>query len=212
MSRPRMLRSAPALALLLLSCVGDSPTAVRPDPDPNAPPAAIVATSGVGQAGTAEVALGGPLVVKVTDARGKGLHGIEVSWTVSPGGGALSAASSRTDSIGEARTLWTLGAAGTHTVTASVSGLPPVTFSATAAPPKPARIERVAGDGQTGEAGAALADSLAVKVVSAAGTPVGGVAVEWKVTAGGGTLAGSASTDAQGVAKARWALGGAGEN
>jgi plastocyanin len=63
------------------------------------------------------------------------------------------------------------------------------------------------GDGQTGTAGTALANPLAV-VVSRDGVPEEGVAVSWSVLTGGGTLGGaSSSTNGQGIATMPWTLG-----
>ncbi|MEW5931065.1 MAG: Ig-like domain-containing protein, partial [Gemmatimonadota bacterium] len=208
-------RALPALAFLLLSCVADSPGPVGPEPEPQGVPVAVSAVSGAGQTGATEGPLGGALVVRVTDGGGRGVRGVAVAWTVSPDGGTLSAASTPTDSAGEARTNWTLGAAaGTHTVTASVSGLPAAVFTATAVPPQPAKLEAAGGDGQSAAAGAPLADSLAVKVSYADGRPAPGVAVAWAATGGGGAVsAAGTATGADGVARVRWTLGAAaGEN
>jgi alpha-tubulin suppressor-like RCC1 family protein len=66
----------------------------------------------------------------------------------------------------------------------------------------------VAGGGQTGAAGAALAQPLVARVTDEDGDPVRGVVVRWTVTAG--TVApDSVETDAQGEARAVWTLGGA---
>ncbi|HEX2188187.1 MAG TPA: Ig-like domain-containing protein [Longimicrobiaceae bacterium] len=204
-----MSRALPALALLLLSCVADSPTPVGPEPEPDAVPVAVAATAGTAQTGVTGAALGSQLVVRVTDAKGRGVANVAVAWAVSPGGGTLASASGATDAGGEASAQWTLGtAAGTHTVTATVAELPPVTFSAEAAPPLPAKLEAAGGEAQTGDAGAPLADSLAVRVLAADGRPVPGVAVSWVVKGGDGALDAAATTTGDGgIAKARWTLG-----
>jgi hypothetical protein len=203
-----MHRQLPSVAFLavLLSCSGDSPTELAPAP------AQVQATAGSGQAGVAEMPLAGELVARVTERKGKPVAGVTVSWTVAPEAGTLSSTTTITDSNGEARTRWTLGpSAGTFTVTASAAGVPPATFTATAAPAPPARVEKMAGDGQIGAPAGPLPDSLAVRVTSAGGRPVPGATVAWSVAAGGGTLGAAASTtDAGGIAKAAWTLGGAG--
>ena len=77
-------------------------------------------------------------------------------------------------------------------------------------------LERAAGsDGQTANSGAAVAVAPSVRVLSAGGAPLAGVAVSFTVTAGGGTLqTGSAVStvstvsDSTGEASAgRWTLG-----
>lgn len=192
-----------ALLAVLLSCTGDSPTG------PGAAPAQIQAMTGSGQSGFTGAALATPLVARVTDRGGKPVAGVTVSWTADPAAGTLSSSATPTDANGDARNQWTLGSgAGTFTVTASAPGLPPATFTATAALPQPARVERAGGDGQSAAVATGLADSLAVRVVSAEGRPVPGVRVSWAVSAGGGALSDSAATTgAAGIARVRWVLG-----
>ncbi|MDQ3555910.1 MAG: GDSL-type esterase/lipase family protein, partial [Gemmatimonadota bacterium] len=70
------------------------------------------------------------------------------------------------------------------------------------------RIEGAAGGGQQGTAGTPLPEPVVVRVVDRHGNGVGGIAVEWAVTAGGGSLSpASIPTDAEGFARATWTLG-----
>jgi hypothetical protein len=76
-------------------------------------------------------------------------------------------------------------------------------------------IHKHAGDGQHGAPGARLADPLIVRVADEHDRPMSGVAVEFSVTRGGGTLTANADqvtmvTDAEGLARAAWTLGPAG--
>jgi hypothetical protein len=196
------LLSAACLAVLL-SCTGDSPT------EAGRAPAQIQAAAGSGQTGFTGATLTTSLVARVTDRGGKPVAGVTVSWTADPAAGTLSATATPTDANGDARTQWTLGSgAGTFTVSASAPGLPPATFTATAALPQPARVEKAGGDGQAAAVATGLADSLVVRVASAEGRPVPGVRVSWAVSAGGGTLSDSAgTTNAAGLAGVRWVLG-----
>jgi len=75
----------------------------------------------------------------------------------------------------------------------------------------PAKVEKIAGDGQSAPAGSAVAPPPSVKVSDATGSPVANVTVTFQVTAGGGTVApASAATNATGVATvAAWTLGSA---
>jgi uncharacterized protein YjdB len=202
LSMHRHFLSAAFLAVLL-SCTGDSPT------EAGRTPAQIQATTGSGQTGFTGATLATALVARVTDRAGKPVTGVTVSWTADPAAGTLSATATPTDANGDARTQWTLGSgAGTFTVTASAPGLPPATFTATAALPQPARVEKAGGDGQAAAVATGLADSLVVRVSSAEGRPVPGVRVSWAVSAGGGALSDSAgTTDAAGLARVRWVLG-----
>lgn len=69
-----------------------------------------------------------PLTIKVTDAQGQNVSGATVAWTTSSG--SLSASTSRTDADGLASVEWTLGPlAGTQMAKATVTGVPPVTFT-----------------------------------------------------------------------------------
>jgi hypothetical protein len=70
-----------------------------------------------------------------------------------------------------------------------------------------ARVLRyVSGDGQTAPAGRAIAKPLVVQVLDATSQPVGGVAVRFQPTTGSVTTA-VATTNAQGIAQAKWTLG-----
>ena len=71
-----------------------------------------------------------------------------------------------------------------------------------------AKIVIVKGDGQGAPLGAALPESLVVRVTDSNDRPVQGQAVAFAVTAGGGTVTpSSVTTNADGVAGARWTLG-----
>jgi hypothetical protein len=59
------------------------------------------------------------------------------------------------------------------------------------------RIERLAGDGQSGEVGALLPQPLAVRLVDAAGLPVAGRTVTFRVSCGSGVLGDGASEERQ---------------
>jgi hypothetical protein len=74
--------------------------------------------------------------------------------------------------------------------------------------PVPAAMQVVSGDPQSGAAGTELAQPLVAKVVDAAGVPIRGQVVNFRVTAGGGSVfAGTATTSASGIAQERWTLG-----
>ena len=91
--------------------------------------------SGDNQTDTINLQLSQALKVKVQDSLGAATQGVSVNFSVSSGGGSLSAATVTTDANGFAEVLWTLGAAtGTQTVsaTASVTVGSPLSFSATA--------------------------------------------------------------------------------
>ena len=104
------------------------------DDDSTEPRTATTLTivSGDQQTTTVGVALANPLVVRVNDQNGSGLSGVSVAWAIASGTGTLSATSSTTDTNGETQVTYTPGTdAGAVSITATVSGLTAVTFTAT---------------------------------------------------------------------------------
>lgn len=101
------------------------------------PPANVLIQSGGGpQAGV----FGQPVpiapTVLVTDASNRPVPGATVTFAIVSGGGTLSAATQTTSATGTASVIWTMGTTfGAKVLTATVAGLPPVTFNATATAP-----------------------------------------------------------------------------
>ncbi|MQA92732.1 MAG: hypothetical protein GEU90_21330 [Gemmatimonas sp.] len=74
--------------------------------------------------------------------------------------------------------------------------------------PTPTQLQIVSGDQQAAAAGRELPNPLVVRVMNASGQAVGNQIVNFRVTAGGGTLfAGTSLTNPLGVAQERWTLG-----
>ena len=91
--------------------VGDSPDKVLP-------------ISGRNQNGAPGSQLAEPFVVEVQNANAEPIVGIPVTFTVTAGGGSVSAATATTDANGQAQTYLTLGRTyGANTVKAGVSGV-----------------------------------------------------------------------------------------
>jgi hypothetical protein len=209
MSVPRIFASrlAPfALILGLLACDERAPSSPSSE---NAAPAQLVAVEGGGE-GPVGGALADSLAVRVTDRYGNPVPGVEIAWAAG-NGGSVQPARSKTDAQGVARTQWVLGpiADAAQAASAALAGLPPVTFQATGTVrDMPLQLVRVGGDGQTGEVGTLLGDSLVVRVRTTNGAPVQGAVVAWRVLAGGGQISpATVRTDAQGHARAAWTLG-----
>ena len=176
------------------------------------PPANLVKFAGDAQTGATGAAVLVAPAVKVTDASNTPLSGIGVTFAVASGGGSVTGASATTNASGIATVgSWTLGAAaGNNTLTATVTGLSPVTFAATAVSPGvPVLVTKTAGDGQTAAAGSALPVRPAVKVTDGLGTRVAGVSVTFAVASGGGSITGgTVTTDTGGIATVgSWTLG-----
>jgi hypothetical protein len=165
-------------------------------------------------AGTAVPA---PPAVIVLDANHQPVAGVRVSFLVTGGGGVVSQTSGTTDASGSASAgSWGVGPSpGVNIVTASVgaSGVVgnPVIFNAagTVTPASaPTRITPVSPVSQARPVDS-LAEAPSVVVRDASQQPVAGVAVQFTVTCGGGTLGGQIQvTDSAGVATAGpWTLG-----
>ena len=116
-------------SLLALACNSDTT-------QPVGPPALVAKTAGDAQAWYYNNALPAAFSVTVVDANSRPVPGFRVDWAIVTGtGGSLSPDVDSTDSKGVATTDLTLGAGTLYVITASVSGLPSVTFTATAGTP-----------------------------------------------------------------------------
>ena len=74
--------------------------------------------------------------------------------------------------------------------------------------PVPASLDIVSGDAQQAVVGTELANPLVVRAEDVNGVPIVGQLVNFRVTAGGGSVfAGAGITNAQGVVQERWTLG-----
>jgi VCBS repeat-containing protein len=169
---------------------------------------ALEVVSGDNQTAPVRSALADSLVVKVADALGNPVAGIQVQWTA-VGGGSISPASVTSGADGLAKAERVLGSAsGTQSAEASSNGLPTVSFTHTAVPANPTALILVSGDAQSGPVGTPLADSLVVRLEDDNGNGVGGKAITWVVATGGGSVSPVTSTTSPtGFAKTRWTLG-----
>ncbi|MGD8700174.1 MAG: Ig-like domain-containing protein, partial [Gemmatimonadales bacterium] len=175
------------------------------------PAANLAKDAGDNRTSTAGLALPDPVpTVRVTDEYGNGVGEIPVTFEVISGGGSITGANPTTDTGGRAAVgSWTLGPdPGTNELTATVSGLPTVTFTATGVGGA-ANIEKVAGDGQSATVATAVAEPPTVRLTDAGGNPVAGQDVTFLVQSGGGsTTENVATSDADGLAAVgSWTLG-----
>ncbi|MBK7785828.1 MAG: Ig-like domain repeat protein [Gemmatimonadetes bacterium] len=182
---------------------GGAVALVRISPDSQSAPAGFTLTDSV--------------VVQVQDANGNGVAGRSVNWVTTAGNGSVVPQTSTTNAQGYAFTYWTLSpVAGPNTLTAAVSGLPQVTFTAIGGAAQPTTLAGRSAASQNGTVGQAVAAPPSVKVTDQNGNPVQGVTVTFSVAQGGGTVSdgtgsgptASVATSAQGVATlAAWTLG-----
>jgi alpha-tubulin suppressor-like RCC1 family protein len=177
-----------------------------------APPTKLTSAGGDGQTATVGTLLPVDLSVEVTDAVGNPKQGVLVTFAVTSGGGTLSATSAVSNALGVASVHWTLGTiAGTQSTVAIVSGLIPVTFTATGRAGAPDALTILTGNNQTGTPGAALTDSLRVRLADRFGNPVSGVSITFAPNASSGTVSPTVvTTDVNGRAATRWTLGSTG--
>lgn len=176
------------------------------------PPASLTILAGDGQSAEAGDVVAVLPRVRVADAQGQPIPGILVTFTVAAGGGTVSHASRYTDAVGETGlTYWQLGTVpDTNRLTVAIAGsaVPSVSFTALGVTGPPTRIVREAGDAQFGFRGAALAESLAVRITDRVGNPVAGVGLTFTVATGAGSVSpGQGVTDTSGLVRTAWTLG-----
>jgi hypothetical protein len=189
----------------------DSATAIVAESDP-VPANTRVVVIDDSLEGPAGALLADTIAVRVTDSTGRALADVPVQWTVGADG-SIVALTPRTDSLGVARAMWTLGVkAGRQRARAQVGGgaasqgIPPASLFALALAGEPSGIVVVSGDRQKAAAGAALKRPVVIRVVDANGNGVRGVPLVLSLSHG--TVADSAPrTDSTGSTAIRWTMG-----
>ena len=136
------------------------------------------------------------LTAEAFDGNGHAVTGAEFSWESSDPAVATVDGSGLVTGVAEGVAMITASSGGTTQSAAVTVNLVPTSML------------KVSGDGQRGEAGSPLPDSLVTEVRDQGGTPIAGVAVSWSVSSGGGVIASSQDrTDEAGRAFAWWTLG-----
>ena len=183
-------------------------------------PASITAAAGQGQSATAGTAVATAPTVLVRDAGGTPLAGVEVTFTVTSGGGSITGAKPVTGVDGKASVgRWNLGpTTGANTLTAGIAAPDvsgnPVTFTATAtaggasadrstinASPK----SIVASQGSS-------ASTITIVVKDQLGNALANQTVTLTATGSGNSLSQPSPTDATGTTLATLSATGAGEH
>ncbi len=179
--RPTVLLALTALA----GCGGGS--------EPSTPTAIAVAPTAITFTAIGQTQ---QLTAAITDQDNNPVDGSEVDWSSS------NPAVATVSSTG----LVTATGTGAAQVTAAVGGI--AAIATVEVTQTVADFEAVGGGGQSGGAGAALPQSLVVEATDALGNPIQGLAVEFRVAAGGGSVQpASASTALDGRASAVFTLG-----
>jgi hypothetical protein len=148
----------------------------------------LIRVSGDGQNGIVGDVLPSTLIVRVLDNAGSDVPNVTVHWSVTAGGGSLSAAQTTTDQNGQTLVTFTLGPTiGAQTVSASVGTLTPVLFTATAIG-HPAKLSYSAQPG-TAKAGQILGAGIHIVVQDIQGNTVTSAtnSVTMQITSGTGT-------------------------
>ena len=174
-------------------------------------PASIIKTLGDNQIASVNRPVPIAPQVRVLDAAGNGVGGVAVLFEVITGDGAAVVSNQTTGADGRATIgAWILGPVpGSNTLTATATGLAPVTFTATATGGAAVSMQPVSLVTQGGVAGTVAASPPSVVVRDALGNPVAGIAVTFTITAGSGVLAGTQQlTNASGIATVTsWTFG-----
>ncbi|MEP6686988.1 MAG: hypothetical protein ABJC36_01485, partial [Gemmatimonadales bacterium] len=156
--------------------------------------AVLIPIRGGGQHAPGGSALEDPLVVRAEDEDGNPIAGGEVTWTANAGG-RPEPATSVTDQDGLTQTRWTLGDnGGPQVLTARMSGLRDVGFTASAEAGAPIALGVETQPSANARSGIVLARQPRVQLRDAGGNPVPADDVEVTVALGndpGGTLAGA---------------------
>lgn len=207
-NRTRSSLAAVAVFALLVSSCKDSNGPKGPGA-----PADISISAGNAQTGGAASTLIAPIAAKVSDADGRAVPNIAVTFQTIGASGTVDPTVVRTNGAGIATTSWTLPTvAGTEahvravlvdTLTGAL--VDTVSFSATVVGGTPTGFQSVTPPwlAPTGSV-----QNILITLFDAYGNRSPGATVIWTVTAGGGSVAPATSTsDANGVVTANWTLG-----
>ncbi len=176
------------------------------------PATQLVAIAGDLQSAVVATAVATSPAVQAQDQFGNPVPGASIAFAASGSGGNVTGPAQLTNGAGIATVgSWTLGTtAGTDTLTATLSGLTPVTFTATALAGAASRIQALVGGGETAIVNTAVTTAPAVLVTDQFGNPVAGTTVTFTVASGGGSLGapGAVTTDGAGIATSpAWTIG-----
>jgi fibronectin-binding autotransporter adhesin len=170
-------------------------------------PTTITLVSGGGQTAIVGTAVAQPMVVELRASDNLPVAGHAVGFAVSAGGGSVVPASAVTDANGRASAMMTLGTtAGANSVAVAVTGLSPMTVSATGTAGAATKLAVAQQPAATTSAGAVLPTQPTVQLQdvygNAAATAGVDVTAGLAVPPGGRTLSGTftSTTNAAGVA------------
>jgi adhesin/invasin len=196
-----------AAGLSLFGCGGGSdcggPFCIGPE-QPRA--TTIKLADGNGQTGAPGRELPQPIEVVVTDDDDTPIQDVIVTFSVGQGAGSLSDTEIRSDVNGRARVHWTLGMdPGSQSAQAMATGTSgsqlknsPLTFSAEAVRPPPAKLVIRQAPSVAARNGIPLDQQPIVEVLDADDQPVPQIQVTAAIASGGGTLSGTTAVMSDG--------------
>jgi hypothetical protein len=168
-------------------------------------PASVMVVGGDGQRGIAGAGLTKAVVLRVVDAAGNGVA--DVPLTLSPSGGTVPDSAVRTDSLGTARTRWTMGHSARDYALAvhvdGVKGLLKVAARAMPAAPANLAFEEAGASGSHARTARPKARQLSVLVTDEYGNPVPDAKVRFTTKSGVVTPA-RAVSDSKGRVALSW--------
>jgi hypothetical protein len=167
-------------------------------------PATLLMISGNNQNGEVNHALPDSLVVRVNDTQGQPLKGVRVTWSVESGG-SVSQSVLPSGADGRVAVERVLGpAAGAQTTTATVDGLPPVVFSATADAGAVPQLVMATQPSSTAVSGVPLDQQPILRVDEGTGESLGGGIAVTAAVNGGATLAGTVTIESNAYGEAHF--------
>jgi hypothetical protein len=167
-------------------------------------PARIAVVSGDEQRARVGAELPKPIVVRVTDRTTNPVAGATLALTVSAG--SLADTALQTDSLGFARTRWTMGrTAGPQTLMVRLDSVPPLRVTARVMPGAPANLSFHEPPAE-GQIGRALPEKIVAVVTDVYGNPVPDAVVSFTTRFGSVTPA-RAAADTAGHVRVTWTLG-----
>lgn len=185
----------------------DSVAVVVAESDPLASNTRVVALR-TGLSGRIGEPLADTAGVRLTDAAGRALPDVPVSWSADDRG-MIAPIGDRTDSLGEARALWTLGpGAGVQHVRVRVGSgrsVPPFTMGALAVAGAASSLRVVSGNDQRARAGAPLAKAVVIEARDLAGNAVAGASLALRPSTGA-IEDSTPTTDSAGRVRVRWTM------
>jgi hypothetical protein len=194
-----------ALLVIAASCANGDSTGPSP--------ASSLASAGtVTFSGTAGKSLNVSPTVVIRDRHGNAMSAVPMTVAVTAGGGSLTGAPSESAAGETAIGAWTLGTnAGVNVVTVTTANLPPLSITAIGVAGAPSAMSVASGDNQSALGGTPLSQPIGFKLADEFGNAIANFALNFRVVAGEGSLAGiatTATTSATGIATApTWTLG-----